>query len=44
MEVSNANGELRLGMYADVVITALSDAFMPIVPRSAVQNVGERTA
>jgi RND family efflux transporter MFP subunit len=43
IEVPNANGELRLGMYADVGITDRSGASMPMVPRSAVQNVGERT-
>jgi RND family efflux transporter MFP subunit len=43
LEVPNATGELRLGMYADVVIAGLSGAVMPVVPRSAIQNVGERS-
>ena len=42
IEVANPRGELRLGMYADVVVTGTSGASMPTVPRSAVQNVGER--
>jgi RND family efflux transporter MFP subunit len=43
IEVPNSNGELRLGMYADVVVTGSSGPPTPMVPRSAVQNVGERT-
>jgi RND family efflux transporter MFP subunit len=43
IEVPNSNGELRLGMYADVVVTGLSGPSVPMVPRSAVQNVGDRT-
>jgi RND family efflux transporter MFP subunit len=43
VEVSNPRGELRLGMFADVVVTAASGAAVPLIPRSAVQNVGDRT-
>ena len=39
----NPGGELRLGMYADVVVAGASGASTPRVPRSAVQNVGDRT-
>jgi cobalt-zinc-cadmium efflux system membrane fusion protein len=43
VEVPNPHGELRLGMYADVVVSGASAAPMPIVPRISVQNVGDRT-
>jgi plastocyanin len=43
IEVPNSRGELRLGMYADVVLTGEPGASTPTVARSAVQNVGERT-
>jgi membrane fusion protein, heavy metal efflux system len=43
VEVPNPRGELRLGMYADVMVTGAPGASMPRVPRSAVQNVGDRT-
>lgn len=43
IEVPNAGGELRLGMYADVVVAAASGTSAPRVPRTAVQNVGDRT-
>jgi len=43
VEVSNPRGELRLGMYGDVVITGASGGPTPRIPRSAVQSVGERT-
>ena len=43
IEVPNPGGELRLGMYADVVVTGLSGTSTPRVPRNAVQNVGDRT-
>jgi membrane fusion protein, heavy metal efflux system len=42
IEVPNAGGELRLGMYADVVVTGPAAASTLEVPRSAVQNVGDR--
>ena len=43
IEVPNAGGDLRLGMYADVVVTGVAGTTAPRVPRSAVQNVGDRT-
>jgi RND family efflux transporter MFP subunit len=43
VEVPNPRGELRLGMYADVVIREASSGQTTVVPRSAVQNVGSRT-
>ncbi|HEU4695217.1 MAG TPA: efflux RND transporter periplasmic adaptor subunit, partial [Vicinamibacterales bacterium] len=43
IEVPNNGGELRLGMYAEVVLTGEPGASAPTIPRSAVQNVGERT-
>jgi cobalt-zinc-cadmium efflux system membrane fusion protein len=43
VEVPNPRGELRLGMYADVVVTGAPGGSVPVVPRSAVQNVGDRT-
>jgi hypothetical protein len=43
IEVPNTSGELRLGMYADVVVAGASGTSTPRVPRNAVQNVGDRT-
>jgi hypothetical protein len=43
IEVPNTSGELRLGMYADVVVTGASGTSTPRIPRNAVQNVGDRT-
>jgi membrane fusion protein, heavy metal efflux system len=43
IELQNPSGELRLGMYVDVVIAAAAASSAPRVPRSAVQNVGSRT-
>jgi len=43
IEVPNAGGELRLGMYAEALVGGEDGASMPMIPRSAVQNVGERT-
>jgi membrane fusion protein, heavy metal efflux system len=40
VEIANPLGELRLGMYADVVIVAASSTSAVTIPRSAVQNVG----
>jgi plastocyanin len=34
---------LRLGMYTDVVVSGAPGASVPVIPRSAVQNVGDRT-
>ncbi len=43
VEVPNPRGELRLGMYADVAVAGAPGASALIIPRSAVQNVGDRT-
>jgi cobalt-zinc-cadmium efflux system membrane fusion protein len=43
IEVPNTGGELRLGMYADVVVAGASRASTLSVPRTAVQQVGDRT-
>ena len=43
IEVPNPRGELRLGIYADVVVTGAPGASSLSVPRGAVQNVGGRT-
>ncbi len=43
VEIPNPRGELRLGMYADVVVAGAPGAAVPVIPRSAVQNVGDRT-
>ena len=42
-EVPNPGGELRLGMYADVVMAGGAGTSMPKIRRNAVQNVGNRT-
>jgi cobalt-zinc-cadmium efflux system membrane fusion protein len=43
IEVPNARNELRLGMYADAVFQTEAGASTPAIPRTAVQNVGDRT-
>ena len=43
IEVPNPGGELRLGMYADVVVAGAPGTSVPRLPRQAVQNVGDRT-
>jgi RND family efflux transporter MFP subunit len=43
VEVPNPRGELRLGMYADVVVAGAPSASVTVIPRKAVQNVGDRT-
>jgi len=43
VEVPNANARLRFGMYADVVVREEASTEAPVLPRSAVQNVGDRT-
>jgi RND family efflux transporter MFP subunit len=43
VEVPNPGGELRLGMYADVVVAGAGGTSTSRVPRQAVQNVGDRT-
>src|SRR5262245_17052482 len=43
VEVSNSKQELRLGMFADVSIDGAGQAAVAMIPRAAVQNVGDRT-
>lgn len=43
IEVPNARNELRLGMYAEALLGGEGSASTPMIPRSAVQNVGDRT-
>jgi RND family efflux transporter MFP subunit len=42
VEVSNPRQELRFGMYADIEVTGVANRQAVMVPRSAVQNVGDR--
>jgi RND family efflux transporter, MFP subunit len=42
VEVPNPRNELRLGMYADVQVSGVESATVPVIPRSAVQTVGDR--
>jgi len=42
VEVPNLRNELRLGMYADVQVSGVESATVPVIPRSAVQTVGDR--
>ena len=43
VEVPNARAELRLGMYAEAVLGSAGAPTTPMIPRTAVQNVGDRT-
>ncbi|MDO8678615.1 MAG: efflux RND transporter periplasmic adaptor subunit [Acidobacteriota bacterium] len=43
VEVPNPRHELRLGMFAEAVLAGEAGAATPLIPRSAVQNVGDRT-
>ena len=43
VEVPNPRAELRLGMYADVKVTGAAGTSRTVIPRTAVQNVGDRT-
>lgn len=43
IEVPNARRELRLGMYAEVLLGGQDDPLTTMIPRTAVQNVGDRT-
>jgi len=43
VEVPNPRQELRLGMFADVSVDATGAGTVALVPRTAVQNVGNRT-
>jgi membrane fusion protein, heavy metal efflux system len=42
VEVANARQELRLGMYADIEIKTTAGSQAVMIPRSAVQTVGDR--
>jgi cobalt-zinc-cadmium efflux system membrane fusion protein len=42
VEVRNARDELRLGMFADVLVGGSGQTSVPVIPRSAVQTVGDR--
>jgi RND family efflux transporter MFP subunit len=42
VEVRNARNELRLGMFADVLVGGLGQTSVPVIPRNAVQTVGDR--
>jgi RND family efflux transporter MFP subunit len=42
VEVGNQGGELRLGMYAEMQVVNPGDSSVAMVPRSALQNVGNR--
>jgi RND family efflux transporter MFP subunit len=43
VEVPNPRQELRLGMFADVSVDAAGQSTVALLPRTAVQNVGDRT-
>ena len=43
IEVPNARNDLRLGMYAEALLGDDGGVPTPTIPRSAVQNVGDRT-
>ena len=43
IEVPNARNQLRLGMYAEASFAGGDNASTPMIPRSAVQNVADRT-
>jgi len=43
VEVPNSDGALRLGMFVNVAFNAATARSMTVVPRSAVQSIGERT-
>jgi RND family efflux transporter MFP subunit len=44
VEVPNRGGRLRLGMYADVILRPVNaSAAVPVIPRTAVQQIGDRT-
>jgi RND family efflux transporter MFP subunit len=43
IEVPNPRNDLRLGMYAEALLGGGAGTPTPVVPRSAVQNVGDRT-
>jgi membrane fusion protein, heavy metal efflux system len=42
VEVANSRGELRLGMFATVLVQAAATSAAILIPRTAVQQVGDR--
>jgi RND family efflux transporter MFP subunit len=42
VEVRNPGNQLRLGMYTDVQVSGIGGTAVPVIPRSAVQTVGDR--
>lgn len=42
VEVPNPDGRLRLGMFADVQVPGMHSTKAPVVPRTAIQTVGDR--
>lgn len=42
VEVPNPGSQLRLGMYADVQVSGVEAAAVPMIPRTAIQTVGDR--
>ncbi len=42
-EVQNGHGQLRLGMYAQMRIDTAGDRMTPVIPKSAIQTIGDRT-
>jgi RND family efflux transporter MFP subunit len=42
VEVLNPDGRLRLGMYASMAFTTRSSERVPIIPRTAIQTMGDR--
>ncbi|MGE0703766.1 MAG: efflux RND transporter periplasmic adaptor subunit [Vicinamibacterales bacterium] len=43
IEVPNPQGQLKLGMYVEVQASGVSTGVRVLIPRTAVQNVGDRT-
>lgn len=43
IEVPNSRNQLRLGMYVEAVFAGEADRSTPTIPRTAVQDVGDRT-
>jgi cobalt-zinc-cadmium efflux system membrane fusion protein len=43
VEVPNPRGELRLGMFVDVMLTGVTRVAVAVVPRRAIQTVADRT-
>lgn len=43
VEIPNTQGQLRLGMYAQMRIDAVGDRVGPVIPKTAVQSIGDRT-